>query len=65
MRVMLTTVFRDTDTMFILAPSKNSNARSYTDVVTVRPRCLDPFYMVPYYIKWVKTSWTYRCSKAL
>ena len=24
----------------------------------VRPRSLDPFYIVTYCIKWVKTSWT-------
>ena len=28
--------------------------------VTVCPRSLDPLYIVTYYIKWVKTSWTYR-----
>ena len=26
---------------------------------TVCPRSLDPFHKVSYYIKWVKTSWTY------
>ena len=26
---------------------------------TVCPRNSDPFYEVPYYIKWVTTSWTY------
>ena len=25
----------------------------------VRPRILDPFCIVTYYMKWVKTSWTY------
>ena len=25
----------------------------------VCPKSLDPFYIVTYYIKWVKTSWTY------
>ena len=28
-------------------------------VFTVCPRSLDPCYIVSYYIKWVKTSWTY------
>ena len=26
---------------------------------TIRPRSLDPFHVVTYYKKWVKTSWTY------
>ena len=26
---------------------------------TVRPRSLDPSYIVTYYMKWVKTSWPY------
>ena len=26
---------------------------------TVCPRCLDPFYIVSYLIKWVNTSWTH------
>ena len=25
---------------------------------TVCPRSSDPFYIIPYYIKWVTTSWT-------
>ena len=27
--------------------------------ITECPRSLDPFYVVAYYINWVKTSWTY------
>ena len=27
---------------------------------TVCPRSIDPFYIASYYLKWVKTSWTYR-----
>ena len=27
--------------------------------ITVRPRSLDPFYISPYYIKWIRNSWTY------
>ena len=26
---------------------------------TVCPRSSDPFYVVPYYMKWVTTSWTH------
>ena len=26
---------------------------------TVCPRSLDPFYIVNYKMKWIKTSWTY------
>ena len=29
---------------------------------TVRPRSLDPVYIVTYYITWGKTSWTYSIS---
>ena len=32
---------------------------------TVCPRSSDPFYKVPYYIKWVTTSWTYGTCKAV
>ena len=32
---------------------------SCTSSSTVCPRSLNPFYNVHYYIKWVKTSWTY------
>ena len=31
----------------------------YIQYHTVYPRSLDQFYMVSYYIKWVKTSWTF------
>ena len=29
---------------------------------TVRLGSLDPFYIVSYYIKWAKTSWSYRTT---
>ena len=30
---------------------------------TVCPASSDPFYIIPYYIKWVTTSWTHSTSK--
>ena len=35
------------------------------DQTSVCPRSLDPFHMVPYYIKWFKTSGTHSISEAL
>ena len=32
-------------------------------ILAVCPRSLDLFYIETYYIKWVKTSWTYSRSK--
>ena len=34
-------------------------------VCTVCTRSLDPIYMVPYHLKWVKTSWTYSRIRVL
>ena len=34
-------------------------------IYTVCSKSLDPFYIVTYYIKWVKTSWTYSMTKKI
>ena len=38
---------------------KDTGDRRTDDQTTVCPESLDPFYIVHYYINWVKTSWTY------
>ena len=32
--------------------------------ITICPRGSDPFYIVTYYIEWVKTSWTYSTNNS-
>ena len=43
---------RDTET-------KRDERESNIPQITVCTRYLDPFYVVTYYMKWAKTSWTY------
>ena len=50
---------------FSLVPCKNVyhhcllRARAFKYRIAVCPKSINPFNMMIYYIKWVKTSWTY------
>ena len=45
--------------MYHLSPKKEKDLILNIYVYTICPGSSDPFYIVPYYIKWVTTSWTH------
>ena len=48
--------------VFILVNWLDYETELSTLCCTVCPRSLEPFYIVTYYMNWVKTSWTYSMS---